>query len=393
MSSSPILVAGAGPAGLAAAIALARGGREVVVAEKNDDVGKRFIGDWQVLENLSDGEDGLDLLARLGIERNFDLIPQHGATFFDHRLRRSEIASPRPYGYFLRRGPEEGTLDRGLLAQARAAGVKVELSRRLDAAQLETAAVVATGPGTPDGLAREMTFTTNLPDPTVWVLFDHRISPGGYAYLFAVGGKATLGCAIVHDFPAIDRHFDAAAARFREIADYSVSGERTAYSYMNFSLKSTAKAGGRLLAGEAAGFQDYLFGLGIRHALKTGNLAATAILEGKDYDALWRGAFGRMPQTSVVNRFLYEVAGNVGLADFVRRAAKASSLKTYLAGWYSDALWKRALFPLVARLWKSDRCLHRHPHDWCRKSPVRRIASPPPELGETTRPPTPGDRP
>ena len=45
MSSSPILVAGAGPAGLAAAIALARGGREVVVAEKNDDVGKRFIGD------------------------------------------------------------------------------------------------------------------------------------------------------------------------------------------------------------------------------------------------------------------------------------------------------------------------------------------------------------
>jgi len=379
---SPILITGAGPAGLTSAILLARAGRKVVVAERNQDVGVRFIGDWQVLENLSDGEDGHDLLSRLGLAENFELIPATVATFFDHRLRRRDITSERPYGYFLRRGPYEGTLDRGLLEQARSAGVEIEFGKHVGADHLGDSRIVATGPGTPDGLAREMTFKTDLPDPTIWVLFDHRISPGGYAYLFSLGGFATLGCAIVHDFRNIDRHFDETVARFREISGFSVSEERTGYSYMNFSLKQTASGGGSLYVGEAGGFQDYLFGLGIRHALKTGSFAARALIEGKSYDELWKTSYGRMPETSVVNRFLYEVAGNAGLADFVRRAAGAPSLQSYLAGWYRDALWKRMLFPFVRTLWRSARCVHRHPHVWCRTSPVRRLEAPLPSMGE-----------
>jgi flavin-dependent dehydrogenase len=380
--SSPLLVVGAGPAGLSAAITLARAGRSVTVAERNADVGSRFIGDWQILENLSSEEEARAMLARIGIEENFELRGYHEATFFDHRLRRREIRSDRPYGLFLRRGPFDGSLDRGLLAQARAAGATIEFGRRVEPKELGPGAILATGPSVPDGLAREMTFRTNLPDPTIWVLFDHRIAPGGYAYLFSLGGEATLGCAIVHDFRRIDEHFDRTVARFREVADFSVSNERVGYSYMNFTLKTTAVAeGGAYVAGEAAGFQDFLFGLGIRHALVTGHLAARAILEGTSYDRLWREAFGRMPEISLVNRFLYEVAGNWGLADFVRRAAVAPSLRSYLAGWYADAPWKRLLSPVVRRLWRADRCLHRHPHDWCRKSPIRRISESP-ELGE-----------
>ena len=380
----PVRIVGAGPSGLSAAITLAKAGRPALVLEKRADVGARFIGDWQVLENLSSDEDALELVERLGIERSFEIVPGREAVFLDHRLRARTIRSERPYGYFLRRGAEEGTLDRSLLAQARAAGVDVRFGVTADRAGAD---VVATGPAAPDGLAREATFRTDLPDGTVWVLFDHRYAPGGYAYLFALSGRATLGCAIVHDFKRIDEYFERSAERFRQVKAYSVEGERVGYSYMSFSLKSSAVEGGARFAGEAGGFQDYLFGLGMRHALVSGHLAARAILESRAYDELWREAFGRVPQTSLVNRFLYESAGNLGLADFVRRAAKASSLQDYLAGWYRDAAWKRMLLPIVTRLWKSERCTHRHPHDWCRKSPVARMGRhpSPPELGESKR--------
>ena len=41
---------------------------------------------------------------------------------FDSRLRRTRVASGQPFAYFLRRGPDEETLDASLLRQARAAG-------------------------------------------------------------------------------------------------------------------------------------------------------------------------------------------------------------------------------------------------------------------------------
>jgi hypothetical protein len=47
-----------------------------------------------------------------------------GARFFDARLASREVRSERPYGWFVTRGPDEGTLDTTLLSQARAAGVR-----------------------------------------------------------------------------------------------------------------------------------------------------------------------------------------------------------------------------------------------------------------------------
>jgi len=56
----PIQIAGAGPAGLAAAITLAKNGRQVVVHEARNEVGDRFNGDFQGLENWTTEQNVLE---------------------------------------------------------------------------------------------------------------------------------------------------------------------------------------------------------------------------------------------------------------------------------------------------------------------------------------------
>lgn len=373
--SQTIHIAGAGPSGLAAAIVLARAGRNVQVHEAKADVGSRFIGDLQIIEGASERESVPQFLDRIGIERNFYFRPAQSATFYDHHGRSRQIRSAEPYGYFIRRGAEEGTLDRGLLAQAKAAGATILFNSRLDVARLSPAAplatlepdIVATGPASPDGLAREMTWRTSDPE-RVDVFFDHKLSPGGYSYMFILDGVATFGCAIVADFKNIDDYFDHSLAAARRLHPFEIpAAARTGYSYMNFNLKDHATSGRSIYVGEAAGFQDYLFGLGIRYALTSGWLAARSILEQRDFDELWKQEFGAKQETSLVNRFLYETGGNAGLSMFVRQASKASDFHGYLSGWHARKWWKALLVPVVRRVWQHrGRCQHKPAEHWCR---------------------------
>lgn len=357
-----IRIAGAGPSGLTAAITLARAGRKVEVHEAKPDVGRRFIGDLQIIEGASETESVPAFLDRIGIERNFYFRPATAATFYDHRGVSRAIRSKEPFGYFIRRGAEDTTLDRGLLAQARALGVNVIFNSRLTSAD-----IFATGPAAPDGLAREMTWKTSDPE-RVEVFFDHKLAPGGYSYMFILDGIATFGCAIVADFKRIDEFFEHSLAAAQRLHSFDIPAEtRTGYSYMNFHLKQQATEGSALYVGEAAGFQDYLFGLGIRYALTSGHLAATAILENRNFDELWLGQLGQKQETSLVNRFLYESGGNRGLAIFVWQAARAADFHRYLSGWHQRRWWKSLLSPLVRRFWRHrGRCLHKPGLHWCR---------------------------
>ncbi len=102
---TPVEIAGAGPAGLAAAITLARGGRQVVVHEAQREVGHRFQRDLQGMENWSTEKDALATFRDLSLTTDFDAAPCHGGRAFDAWGDPYEIACAAPLCYVVERGP------------------------------------------------------------------------------------------------------------------------------------------------------------------------------------------------------------------------------------------------------------------------------------------------
>lgn len=301
--SGPIQIAGAGPAGLACAIELASRGLACEVFERHPVVGGRFDGDHQILPSFGDEPWGGQLLSELGLdESTLARVPLHSARFLDEAGRIAEGRSEKPFAYLIRRGPDPGSLDFAMAARARELGAKIRTGQPLAP---DRAHIVATGLRRVDGLAVEEMFHTMSEDRTD-VLLDEELAPGGYAYLFISEGEGTLGIAALGSFRDLGRRLDLARERFLALGPFDQQKARSAAHGMNFCLSGTALEDGRPCVGEAAGFQDFLFGLGLRMAVVSGRLAAVALAEDRDYDALWQEALRDRMHTSLVDRWLYE---------------------------------------------------------------------------------------
>ncbi|MHB8703592.1 MAG: NAD(P)-binding protein [Candidatus Tyrphobacter sp.] len=72
--SGAATIVGAGPSGLACAIVLSQSGAMVTVREARANVGARFHGDFQGLENWSSGQDVIEELTSFGIKANFEHV-------------------------------------------------------------------------------------------------------------------------------------------------------------------------------------------------------------------------------------------------------------------------------------------------------------------------------
>lgn len=341
--SSAVRIAGAGPAGLACAIVLARAGVSVEVYERHREIGGRFDGDHQILPDFGPPPRGVGLLEMLGIEpADLECVPLRAARFLDAHGRVAQAHSREPYAWLVRRGPGPRTLDHALAARARDLGVRLLCGEVLAP---EEADVVAIGMRRVDGLALERMFATPAPD-RVDVLLDERLAPGGYAYLFVHAGEATLGIAALGAFKDLDRRLERARDRFLELGAFEEIAPRSAAHGMNFSLPISAVQGSRPQVGEAAGFQDFLFGLGIRMALVSGVLAARARLENRDYDALWSAELGPRLRTSLVDRWLYE--RGIVRRQLMRRM-RTADLRDLLDSLQREHWGKRVLLPWVMR--------------------------------------------
>ena len=341
-----ITIVGAGPSGLACAIVLARAGRRVIVREWKSDVGHRFHDDFQGLENWTHDEDVLDELASAGIAADFEWHGFDTGTVFDPTGRRHQVHGKRPLFYLLRRGSADGTLDRALLAQAQSAGVEVRFNDRVRT--FDGAGVLATGPRQAGVIAAGHLFDTNMQDGA-WLALGHAIAPGGYAYLLVQGGRGTVASCMFTGFRDQAKHVGAAEAFFLAHAGLEMHNPRPFGGYGNMRLPITAMQGGHPVIGEQAGFQDALAGFGIRYAIRSGVLAAQSILDGGDYTARWQAELGPWLRAGVVNRLIFNAAGEPGMNLAIGRLARTDA-GGLLQRAYAPSPVKRLLLP-VARRW------------------------------------------
>ena len=343
-----IKILGGGIAGLTAAINLANGNKEVTVYELREKIGMKFKPNCQLLPNWDSREDILSSLKKFNIKINWKTKLDFVDIYSPDLKHKAEIFSDeRPIGYTLTRGGDK-SFECYLAKQAKKKGVEIvtNFKDKIDAN------IIATGPKYPEGLGYGGVLSGNFDKRKAIILFDYDIAPGGYIYLLPHSSKlATIAIAL--------RKWSDPKTQFKKLIDHPLFKEVFRYSELlyNFSaiangtikkIPKTAKLGDSLLVGEAAGFQDNAYGFGMRYSIISGYLASKSILEGLDYDDLWKDAFlDELKRTRMIrmvldktnNNFLNKLVSSIGKKSISELTDIWSSNKS-LAFYYFKTLFK-----------------------------------------------------
>jgi flavin-dependent dehydrogenase len=370
---SVLHISGAGPAGLAAAITCARAGAKVVMHERQQTVGSRFYGDFQGQENWTSSIDVLEELTESGIRTDFPHTTFYHLVAYDPKGRAFHFSSEQPLFYLVRRGSGADTLDVALLNQALELGVDVRFGDRIR--KLSAGGICAEGPRAGDVIATGYQFETDLDDGAYAVLSD-KLAPKGYAYLLIHQGQGTLASCMFGDFHNEHVYLNNTIDFFQQELGFSMGDQARRFGGLgNVSYPATACKGNILYVGEAAGFQDALWGFGMRYAMISGHLAAQAWLQSKAeaYDQMWQQALGARMRTGIVNRFIFSRLGNSGYTHFLTRLAACRDTREWLMQFHREHWYTHLLFPWANRFLPSKRKEFRCVHSdcactWCRCS-------------------------
>ena len=311
MERFDVLVVGAGPAGSATAIHLARGGARVLLVDR-----ARFPRDKPC-------GGGLTGRALRHAPCDVETVVEHVVARFVLRAgyrRQLARASTAP----LIRMTQRRRLDLHLAEQAAASGadfrdgVRVDEllvgdgkltaivgGSHVDASYLVGAdganGVVARAAGLGEGIVRGVALEGNVPwgllDPepyreTAWV--ELGVVPGGYGWVFPKGDHANLGVGgWIDQGPRLRAHLDRLAGE-HGIAPSELTEVRGHRLPMR-RLGAAAARGRVLMVGDAAGLVDPLSGDGIYEAFVSASLAADAILAGRpeEYEEALSAALDR----------------------------------------------------------------------------------------------------
>ena len=366
----PIQISGAGPSGLAAAITVAKLGGRAVVHEHNADVGLRFHGDFQGLENWTTTGDVIEELSNIGINPQFSHTPFREMVIYDPDGREYIYRSLEPFFYLVRRGQQAGMLDASLKNQALECGVEIRFGDPCH--HLPQGGIVAQGPRGADAIAVGYVFETDMAEGAFGAVSD-QLAPKGYSYLLVHNGVGTIASCLFEDYHNDKKYLQATVEFFQRKTGVKMRNPRHFGGTGNFLVPQTASNGNILLVGEAAGFQDALWGFGMRYAMLSGNLAARALMSGvpERYDRLWNERFGGTLRAGIVNRYTFEKLGNFGYTKLLRLVGDSRSIRDWLRVHYGMTFWKRLTYPIAHRAVRTSRKAAGCPTEgcdctWCR---------------------------
>src|SRR3989344_763262 len=276
----------------------------------------KLNGDFQGLENWTSEEDVLESLKKMNIKINFPYSPRYSQEVYDSDLNKTTLKSKKPFYYLIRRGRFKDTLDSGLKKQAKELGVEIIYNKEIK--NIKRKCIIAIGSQEAEGIGVGITFDTKMKDISI-VILDDNISPKAYAYLLIWDGKGTLVTCMFRDYHDGNIYFKKTLKRFKKIVKIDMKNIKHFGGFINFFLQKSNIESNKLYIGECAGFQDYMWGFGMRYAMASGYLAAKSIIENENYNALWKKEFNGLLKTSLSNRFLFERLGNSGYKKFIEK--------------------------------------------------------------------------
>jgi len=292
MEKGKIKIAGAGLAGLTAAINLAKAGFEVEVHEKCSKIGDHYKENPQMLPNWFYKEDVIEELERCNVKIKWlnrinevrVYLPRQEIVFYGEKT---------PVGYTVLRGGEN-SFEKDLARQAVEAGAMIITDSPVNVRK-ENFDIIATGLGKPITVGYGRVYKGEFNPEKAKVFFDPSLTPTvGYCYLFPHSQNVVtvkISRLIGEEGVNIRENFEKFKEKFLkdEIKEKNFLYEFG--SLRSFDIPKSAIINNSLIIGEAAGFQDELFRFGMRYAILSGYFAAKSIIEGLNYDNLWQGRF------------------------------------------------------------------------------------------------------
>ena len=369
-----VIVAGAGPAGAAAAIHMAEAGLHVVLVDSQVFPRDKVCGDF-----LSPG--ALRELQALGLTRPIQFKRSNrirdAALFLDgNHLLTSKI--PRPADCHASRVIPRKVLDNWIVMRARKAGAEIREGHRITAFAVSPAGievsmqcregmrslkapVLVGADGSSSVVARLVRGHGALDDDRIIAvrgyfegvngpisradLFFTRDSFPGYCWLFPTGGStANVGVGMIlrtipprgeHLRKLLFRLIDADEALRKRLAGARLQGEVVGWPLTTYNASLPVVSDRVLLVGDAAGLINPLNGEGIQNALLSARFGAETVMA-----CMERGDFSRAMLEAYATRIETELGHDLALSCAVVHLIRNRSL---------NPLWLEALQTIAAR--------------------------------------------
>jgi len=315
-----IAIAGAGPAGLTAAIFLAKNGYEVTIYEK-----RKKYNFCHISATRNYSQDILKMFSSFGLKLSpsFEIFKvfRHSPSGYV-----SKTFSKKPIFYIFERGFLKNSIENGLIETAKKLNIEIKWGNKKNPDNVD---IVATGPkkNKANIFGYGAIFKIKKIDSVHLFYNTNYVKPG---YISIIPSKKLCEILCV----AFGKKSEEKAKRGFEIAIRNeellkkISTHEKLFTIKGYGNYFWPKMKRKLFIGEAGGFLDPSRGFGLWYALLTGYLAAFSIIYKTDFNELWRKYLKDELEKSYERNKIFSKMNNNQFDAFIKNA-KEISLNQY----------------------------------------------------------------